>query len=517
MARLGTISVGMELDATHFGSGLSKVSTEVRTFSGDVDRLGGAMKAAFAIGGLAYGGAKVGGFLMDVSRMAANAEDSVNALTITFGDQAGKVEGFARDMASAYHLGLNRVLDTQNQFGSIFQGAGFDEKQIAQMTEGMTRIALDQTRLRSGFTFEEMKRKFLSGLTGEQEPLKAVGLTFNEATIKDQAKKMGMGDGKGDLTEQQKVLARYAYFVERSKVAMGTAAREADNLAARISGITGAWEDMQLMVGQMVAPTIAGFMDDLTTGLQVGAAMWNENSSASTSWFTSLTADLGVATSGMGLFAESIGTVGDVIQTLGKDFQNWSYMTSWGVGQMLEGLGGMIGGKPKDGAVVNDGGLMDMLGALGVGDKLMEAGQFLGIGAEELLKEIDKPDGPKFSEKWAAEFKRIREEGEKTRQALADKPIEVPDPILGGADDKAKKKAKGRAAEPYAGAMLEGSVEAVSTYLRSTYGAATSKDAEKTAANTRQTVDVLRRADDKLGQILGKFGEAIAGGNLDWM
>lgn len=505
MARLGTISVGMELDATQWGSGLTKVSTDVRTFSGDVDRLGGAMRGALAIGGLAYGGAKVGGWLMDVSRMAANAEDSINALTITFGDQAGKVEAFARDMASAYHLGLNKVLDTQNQFGSMFQGAGFDEKSIAAMTEGMTRIALDQTRLRSGFTFEEMKRKFLSGLAGEQEPLKAIGLGFNEKVVKDQAKRMGMGDGKGDLTEQQKVLARYAYFVDRSQVAMGTAAREADNLAARISGITGAWEDMQLMVGQMVAPTIATFMEDMTIGLQVGVKMWNENSSASSAWFTSLAADLGVATSGMGLFAESMGMVADAAYDMRGTFLVVQRgMTSF-LGDAAGAMAPFFGGDNPDGLAVGFG---------GVGEWMKLFKEEADLKVAEMTKGIGKLAGQEMPSKVIARrWKEIEAENEKKRQALASKPIEIPDPIMGG-EDEAKKKAKIKAARPYASAMLADSRDAAETIMRSTYGAATAKEAEKTAANTGRTVDVLRKIDEKLGGFLTRVAEN--GGAVDW-
>lgn len=507
MARLGTISVGMELDATRFGSGLAKVSTEVRTFSGDVDRLGSTMKGLL-VGGLAgYGASRVGGWLLDVSKTAARAEDSINALTVTFGDQASQIEGFARDMASAYNLGLNKVLNAQNQIGGVLQGAGFSPKDAAMMTEGLTRIALDTTRLRSGFTFEEIKGKFLSGLVGEQEPLKALGLGFNEEMIKAHAAKMGMGDGKADLTEQQKVLARYSYFVDRSAVAMGHAAKEAGGLAARIDGLSGAWEDFQLTVGEVVAPAMATLFDDMTTGLKLADSLWRRNKDSIFAWTTEMTAGLGVGTSGMGLLAESMGLVADAAYDMRGAFKVAQQGTTSFLGQAAGALAPYFGQGDATGTA-----------PFGwVGDWLGNFAEEAGLQNEKITKEIGKLVADGRPSDWiASELRKIEADAEAKRKALASKPVETPPPILGDDAEKEAKKKAAKAAQPFAAAMLDGSKEAAETILRSKYGMAAAKESEQIARNTKATADALGRLPEAIGGVLGRAIAEAYDGKLDW-
>ena len=430
MASLGRISVGMSLDATQFDKGLSHVHSEVRTLAGDVDRMGGMLKGSLggfnklggALKGLVVGFSvyKVSGDLYDMAKAAAHAEESVNSLGIVFGDQADKVRKFAGDMARGYKVGLNSMLDSQNQIGSIFQGVGFKGPDVQAMTEGITRISMDMARLKD-VTFEMSKEKFLSGLTGEQEPLKAFGIVFNEATVKAKALEMGMGGLNGVLTEQEKVLARYKLFVDKTAFAMGTATREAKGAAAQFEALGGAWENFSITVGELVAPKLASFLGDLSDGLQVADRLWKDNEASATSWLTSLTSGLGVATTEMGAFAEAVGLVGDSVEGVGLIFKDMQSKTTWGVGKGAGLLGAIIGeNDPK----LADGGFLNKLG---VGDFFKVWSEDLDRLANDQQGKLEKAlVGPSFSERVKKAFEEIRAEGEATRQALAKRPITIP-------------------------------------------------------------------------------------------
>uniref|UniRef100_UPI0013EBAACE hypothetical protein n=1 Tax=Paludisphaera rhizosphaerae TaxID=2711216 RepID=UPI0013EBAACE len=414
MASLGQISVGMGLDATQFDKGLSHVQTEVRTLAGDIDRMGSMLRASLGgvnkLGGMLKGAIvgvgvyKVAGDLYGMAKAAAHAQESVNSLSIVFGDQADEVEKFSRDMAMGYKLGLNSMLESQNQIGSIFQGVGFKGGDLQAMTEGISKIVTEYAALKD-LDFDVVKDKFLSGLSGEQEPLRALGINFDEAAIKAKALEMGLGGLGRELTAQEKVLARYGFFVDKAAFAMGTAAREFDGSAAKFASLDGAWENFSITVGDLVAPKLASFFGQMSDGLQVMQKLWQDNEVSATTWLTELTSGLGVATTGMGGLAEAIGLVGDSVEGLDVLFKDMQSKTTWGVGQ----------GAGVLGAIFGDGSFFKIWSE----DLDRLANDEAGKLQEALI-------GPSFSERVKKAFEEIRAESEKTRQALASKPLVVP-------------------------------------------------------------------------------------------
>ncbi|WP_165073322.1 phage tail tape measure protein [Paludisphaera rhizosphaerae] len=551
MATIGNINVGMVLDASGFARGLGDAGAEVKAFQGNVVNLGSTLRG-LAVG---FGALKVGTFLFDASKQAAHAQEAINSLSIVFGDEAGKMQMFASDMAKSFNVGVNSMLDAQNQIGSIFQGAGFKGGDVKDMTEGLTKIAMDMARLKDT-SFELSKDKFLSGLSGEQEPLKAFGIVFDEATVKAKGLEMGLGGLGREMTAQEKVLARYAIFVDKTKFAMGTAAREATGAAAQFESLNGAWENLSVTIGETFAPALGRFLGDLSTGLMTVDKLWKDNEASATTWLTGLTANLGVATTGMGAFAESIGLVGDSIEGLGSVFKSLQSNVTRGVGKGAGLLGGIIGensGKlgvgdffkvfGVNGGVAAGGNLV--LNKLGVGDFFKVFGEDLDRLSDEQAGKLGEAlIGPSFSERIKKSFDEIRAEAERTRLALANKPIKIPtvkqaagpgtqmqtkrdiqnvaailgsgamfgNPLGGltaivGAEAQRDALKRGPTATAFSGIARGGSQDAASTILRARYGG--SKD--PVAANTKKAADEIAglRKDFKQGF---KIKEGMAAG-----
>ena len=73
--------------------------------------------------------------------------------------------------------------------------------------------------------------KLRSGLSGEAEPLRSLGVFLTEAKVKAKAMEMGLGNAHGELSEGAKLLARYKLITEETTTAQGDFARTADGLA----------------------------------------------------------------------------------------------------------------------------------------------------------------------------------------------------------------------------------------------------------------------------------------------
>lgn len=262
MANVGEISASMVLDATDFGSGLDHAKTEVRTFGHTVDSVGSTVKG-FLGGFAAY---KVGGFVVDIAKQAAHAEEAVNGLAVVFSSRATDIEVFSRKMADEFHISINDILDAESRVGSIFQGAGLDDNKVAEFSKNIGTLAVDYARLKNT-PIDASFEKMLSGLSGEAEPLRAFGIFLDEDAVKAKALQLGLGDLHGELSAGEKIQARYALIMDKGTVALGTAAREATGAAAQFEALAGEWANLKVDLGEVVAPHVATVFGDLAAGL----------------------------------------------------------------------------------------------------------------------------------------------------------------------------------------------------------------------------------------------------------
>lgn len=259
MANIGQIDVGMTLNAQDFGAELAQVKTEVRTFGGDLDRVGKLAKGF--LGGFAV--SRVGGFVVDIARSAASAEEAISSLGVVFGEQAGAVEQFSRSMADQFGISLNTMLDASGRVGSLFEASGLDSARVAEFSKNIGKLAVDYSRFKNtsvGVSLDKM----ISGLSGESEPLRQFGIFLTEDAVKVKALELGLGKLNGKLTEGEKIQARYALIMEKGAIAMGSAEREASGAAAKIEALSGAWDNLKISLGETVAPAVAETFKALT-------------------------------------------------------------------------------------------------------------------------------------------------------------------------------------------------------------------------------------------------------------
>ena len=73
--------------------------------------------------------------------------------------------------------------------------------------------------------------KLRSGLVGEAEPLRQVGILLSEDAVQAKALALGLAATARELTEADKVQARYALIMEQRPAAQGDFARTSTGLA----------------------------------------------------------------------------------------------------------------------------------------------------------------------------------------------------------------------------------------------------------------------------------------------
>jgi len=269
------VSVGVDLSG--FGS-------ELQSATGEVDKAADDMKRSFADVGKSWqqtgtnmmkAGAVMTGavtaplvlFGKHAAQAAIDAEEMQSAFNVVFGDMAADVNKWAETTGNAMGRSTQEMQRGALAFQELF-GKALDPRQAAEMSKQFAVLTQDLASFKN-LSNEVAQQKLFSGLTGEAEPLRAVGVFLNDAAIEAKLLEMGIAKVNGKFTDQQKILGRAALIREQLKQADGDVMRTADSTANRIRASQSAYEELSITVGTMLIPALTpliGMVSDLLTG-----------------------------------------------------------------------------------------------------------------------------------------------------------------------------------------------------------------------------------------------------------
>jgi hypothetical protein len=110
---------------------------------------------------------------------------------------------------------------------------------------------------------ETAMQSLMSGLSGEAEPMRKFGVFLNENAVKAKALAMGLGGTGRELTDQEKIQARYALILEATTKAQGDVVRTSDSATNKLKALKGQWEEQQVAIGEKLLPLIPPLADAL--------------------------------------------------------------------------------------------------------------------------------------------------------------------------------------------------------------------------------------------------------------
>lgn len=205
-------------------------------------------------------------FGVQSARAAMDAEELQSAFDITFGKSAAAMNSWALVTANAMGRSVVEMKKGANTFGMYFNQVAAPDK-AAAMSRQFAVLAQD---LGSFFNTDTQTAidKLRSGLSGESEPLRDFGVFLTEAAVKSKALSMGLKPIGGQLTEQQKIMARYALILDSTSKAQGDVARTSQSTTNRIRASQAAWANLQVVIGQRLIPALTPLLVQLSSALE---------------------------------------------------------------------------------------------------------------------------------------------------------------------------------------------------------------------------------------------------------
>lgn len=153
-------------------------------------------------------------------KLAMDAEESDNLFEVSMGNMADATRKWSKELSRT--LGLNQY-EIRKQVGVLnvmLKSMGIGADDARDMAQGMTLLTHDMASFYN-LRPDEAFQKIQSGITGMSMPLKRIGILIGENTIKTWAQNKGMVEQGKNLTELQKIYARYGALMEQTSDSQG--------------------------------------------------------------------------------------------------------------------------------------------------------------------------------------------------------------------------------------------------------------------------------------------------------
>ncbi len=204
-----------------------------------------------------------------------------NIFRVAMGDMEADARAFSESLREQFGLNAYEVRRNIGLFYNFSTSLGVAKDKAYEMSTEVVKLAYNMASYYDT-PFVDMLAKIQSGLIGEIQPLKQLGISVHDAAVKQKALELGMGEldkktGKMKVTLDQgeKAWLRYLLILDQTKVAQGDLARTIDAPANRLAilgqqvqqlaidmglAMMPAWESLLSMVQGAV-----GWLQGLTT------------------------------------------------------------------------------------------------------------------------------------------------------------------------------------------------------------------------------------------------------------
>jgi predicted DNA-binding protein YlxM (UPF0122 family) len=271
---IGTAVVQLVLDGRQYQGELAKAEALGKSTTTGMTKSFSAFKAAAGLAFVAAGAAAIR-FAADAVQAASAQEEALNKTRVVFEQSAKSVEAFADSSASAFGISKTAALEAAGGFGQMLLTSGLAEDAAASMSVELVALAADLASF-NNIAIEGADgalAKLQSGLAGEAEPLRRLGILLSETRVKTEAYESGIAAVGAELTDAQKVQARYNLILADTAKAQGDFGRTSGSLANQQRILAAEFENTKAELGASLLPLFKDLVTIVRDGVPIIKAL----------------------------------------------------------------------------------------------------------------------------------------------------------------------------------------------------------------------------------------------------
>lgn len=194
---------------------------------------------------------------------ASDLEEVQNVVDTTFGaDGAKAIDEFAKSAAASFGLSELSAKQFTGTMGAMLKSMNVDEGAVEEMSTALAGLAGDMASFYN-LDPEEAFAKLRSGISGETEPLKQLGINMSVANLEAYALAQGIETAYKDMTQAEQATLRYNYIMQATSAAQGDFVKTSDSYANQQRIMQLNMENLGASIGSTLLP----YMTELTGAL----------------------------------------------------------------------------------------------------------------------------------------------------------------------------------------------------------------------------------------------------------
>lgn len=244
---------------------------KVKESSNEVSGL--ASKIATAVGAF-IGLNAIKNTLSSAIQYSSDLSESQNVVDVSFGESAQQINDWSQNTLNAFGLNELSAKRFAGTMGAMLKSSGLAGDEVTEMSMRITELAGDMASFYN-LDGQEAFDKLRAGISGETEPLKALGVNMSVANLEAFALSQGVNKAYNEMSQAEQVTLRYAYLMQATADAQGDFARTSNSFANQQKLLKENWK---AFTGELVSkslPALAAGMNILNNGITWLSENWS--------------------------------------------------------------------------------------------------------------------------------------------------------------------------------------------------------------------------------------------------
>lgn len=206
---------------------------------------------------------------------ASDLAEVQNVVDVTFGSATEAINSWSKECLATY--GMNEVSAKRyaGTIGAMLKSSGLAGDAIVDMSKDMVGLAGDMASFYN-LDLETAFEKIRSGISGETEPLKQLGINMSVANLEAYALSQGITTAYNEMSQAEQVMLRYNYLMSTTADAQGDFARTQDSYANQTRLLSESWLEFTGIMAEQLLPvltTIVSWLNNIVAFLTENADM----------------------------------------------------------------------------------------------------------------------------------------------------------------------------------------------------------------------------------------------------
>ncbi len=212
----GSIRIDTAINAAPIDNGLAQIENKIKGLATTV--------------GLAFGVKELMEFGKRSIDAASDLAEAQNVVDTAFGAMSWKMEQFSKTALETYGISELTAKNMGSTYMAMAKGMGVATDAASDMAVTLTGRLSDIMSFYNK-TQSEVDTIGRALITGETEPLKAIGVVMTQTNLSAYAMAQGFAKTYNEMSSNEQLLVRYKYFLEQTSLAQGDFAKTSEGWA----------------------------------------------------------------------------------------------------------------------------------------------------------------------------------------------------------------------------------------------------------------------------------------------